>query len=147
LALTGARRCEISDLKWGEVRDEALVIPGDRTKTGKTLSISITPAIRTVLDATPRRGKYVCNGLDVPMSGFSKLKRKMPNLSRPWTWHDLRRTFSTGCASLGVKQEVIDACTGHAAGGVQGTYNRHGYAEEMIACWNQWAAHIEKIVV
>jgi integrase len=50
LVLTGARRCEISHLKWSEVRGEALVIPGDRTKSGKTFSITITPAIRSLME-------------------------------------------------------------------------------------------------
>ena len=93
-----------------------LSFPGSRTKTGKTFNIAITPAVRRVLNAAPKGGKYVCNGLGVPFSGFSKLKDRLPALSRPWTYHDLRRTFSTRLAALGVKQEVIDACTGHKAG-------------------------------
>ena len=146
LALTGARRCEISDLARSEVRDKALVIPGSRTKTGKTFNIAITPAVRRVLNAAPKGGKYVCNGLGVPFSGFSKLKDRLPALSRPWTYHDLRRTFSTRLAALGVKQEVIDACTGHKAGTIQQTYNRYGYSDEMREAWELWARHIDKLI-
>jgi integrase len=146
LALTGARRCEISDLSRFEVRDKALVIPGSRTKTGKTFNIAITAAARRVLKAAPKGGKYICNGLDVPLSGFSKLKKRLPALSRPWTYHDLRRTFSTRLAALGVKQEVIDACTGHKAGTIQQTYNRYGYSDEMREAWELWARHIDKLV-
>jgi integrase len=146
LALTGARRCEISDLARSEIRDKALVIHGSRTKTGKTFNIAITPAVRRVLTAAPNGGKYVCNGLDVPFSGFSKLKKRLPALSRSWTYHDLRRTFSTRLAALGVKQEVIDACTGHKAGTIQQTYNRYGYSDEMREAWELWAKHIDKLV-
>ena len=147
LALTGARRCEISDLSWVEVRQKALVIPAARTKRGKTFSIAITPAIRRVLKRLPKTGKYVCNGADQPFGGFSKLKKRLPKLSRGWTYHDLRRTFSSGLAALGVKQEIIDACTQHAAGTIQQTYNRHGYSDEMCEAWELWAKHVAEITM
>jgi integrase len=145
LALTGARRCEISDLSWAEVRKKALVIPAGRTKSEKTFSIAITPAVRRVLDSLTKTGKYVCNGADQPFGSFSKLKKRLPKLSREWTYHDLRRTFSTGLAALGVAQEVIDACTQHAAGTIQQTYNLHGYSDEMREAWELWAKHVAKI--
>lgn len=146
LTLTGARRSEISDLSWSEVHRERLVIPAKRTKQGKTHEIHISHAIRSVLDNLPKTGKYVCNGLDRPLSGFSKLKKKMPKLRDHWTWHDLRRTFSTRCSELGVRQEVIDACTGHSAGTIQKTYNRNEFEAEKVVCWEKWAAHIEALV-
>jgi integrase len=146
LTLTGARRCEISDLARSEVRDKALVIPGSRTKTGKTFNIAITQAVRRVLAAAPKGGKYVCNGLDVPLSGFSKLKKRLPALSRPWTYHDLRRTMRTRMAALGVKAEVAEACIQHAKGTMDATYNLYGYSDEMREAWELWAKHVEMLI-
>jgi len=146
LAATGARRCEISDLAWSEVRADRLVIDASRTKQSKTHEIPITAVIRRVLDTLPKRRKFVCNGIDIPLSGFSKLKDKMPDLSRPWTWHDLRRTFSTRLAQLGVRQEIIDACTGHSAGTIAQTYNRHRYEQERSAAFELWSKHLMKLV-
>jgi integrase len=146
LILSGCRRCEISDLRWNEVGREYLTLPGDRTKSGATHYVFITDAMRRVLDALPRTGKFVCNGSDRPLGGFSKLKNKLPALALPWTLHDLRRSFSTGLARLGVTQEVIDACTAHARGGVSATYNWHKYEKEACEGWKVWAEHVEAVV-
>ncbi len=102
--------------------------------------------MRRVLDAAPKGGNYICNGLDAPLSGFSKLKKRLPALSRPWTYHDLRRTMRTRMAALGIKMEVAEACIQHAKGTMVGNYNLHGYSDEMFAAWELWARHIEKLV-
>jgi integrase len=84
--LTGARRCEISDLKCSEVRGEALGIPGDRTKTGKTFSITITPAIRTVLDGTPRHcGRHCPSGSSDPPPGLKLFNEAHASINVPST--------------------------------------------------------------
>ena len=50
-----------------------------------------------------------------------------------WTWHDLRRTATTGMARLGIHPHVADAILNHKTGSIQGVaaiYNRHAYTEE-----------------
>jgi len=55
-----------------------------------------------------------------------------------FTPHDLRRTFSTGLASLGYHDEVIDAATGHKKQGIIRIYNRHKYDAEKQNAMMAW---------
>jgi hypothetical protein len=45
----------------------------------------------------------------------------------PWRLHDLRRTFVTGLADLGIRPDVLEMAVNHACGlrgGVAGVYNK-----------------------
>jgi hypothetical protein len=68
----------------------------------------------------------------------------------PWRLHDLRRTFRTGLARLGVATEVAERCINHSSGpsfeGVKGIYNVFGYPEEMQAAFEKWSAHVGALV-
>ena len=66
----------------------------------------------------------------------------------PWRLHDLRRTTSTGLARLRVPKEVNEKVLNHASGsfsGVGGTYDRHGYADEMRDALDRWGAGVGRI--
>jgi hypothetical protein len=52
-----------------------------------------------------------------------------------WTFHDLRRTASTGMAALHVAQDVIDRVLNHAKGTLAGTYNRFDYSIGSARRW------------
>lgn len=64
-----------------------------------------------------------------------------------WTPHDLRRTFATRVAGLGVAPHVVEKLLNHTLGGVLAVYNRHDYAEERIAATKLWADEIECITM
>lgn len=63
-----------------------------------------------------------------------------------WTPHDLRRTFATRLAGLGVAVHVVEKMLNHSLGGVMAIYNRHGYETERIAATEAWADEIKRIV-
>ena len=66
-----------------------------------------------------------------------------------WWFHDLRRTVSTGMASLGVQPVVIEAALNHVTGqrsGVAGTYNRHAYWDERKVAFEAWANRLALIL-
>jgi integrase len=63
-----------------------------------------------------------------------------------WTFHDLRRTCSTGLAALHVAQDTIDRVLGHAAGTLAGTYNRHQYLQEKRQALEAWANKVDFVV-
>lgn len=71
----------------------------------------------------------------------ARLKRK----GTGWTPHDLRRTFATRLASLGVDPLVIEKCLNHTLGGVLATYNRHSYKEERQRAAVLWADEVRRI--
>ena len=58
--------------------------------------------IRRVLDTLPSTGKFVLNSADRPFGDHSGPKEKVAPAIRPWTLHDLRRSFASGLQRLGV---------------------------------------------
>jgi len=62
-----------------------------------------------------------------------------------WTPHDLRRTFATRVASLGVAPHVVEKLLNHTLGGVLATYNRHDYESERIEATKAWADEVKRI--
>ena len=98
-----------------------------------------------------------------PFSGFGKSKAKLdravlaalkkqakngakvepiPN----WTLHDLRRTAKTLMARAGVRPDISERVLGHVIAGVEGTYDRHSYADEKRDALEKLAEMIERIL-
>jgi integrase len=96
LILTGGRRNEMMELARDEIKADAIELPGERTKNGGPHSIYLTPLMRRVLDSCPATGRYVLNGTDRPMGDHSSAKERVAPAIRPWTLHDLRRSFASG---------------------------------------------------
>lgn len=78
----------------------------------------------------------------------AKLKRWCErNKVTPFTPHDLRRTYRTRIASLGVAPHVAEKAINHKLEGILATYDQHDYAAERIAAAELWATELQKIVV
>lgn len=60
-----------------------------------------------------------------------------------WTFHDLRRTFSTMLNDFGIEPHIVETLLGHAVGGVAGIYNRAGYTEQKRAALNLWLSKLD----
>ena len=65
---------------------------------------------------------FTTNG-ETPISGYSKWKAKLDakvtelngGKALPhWTLHDLRRTFSSGCARLRIPTEIVEKALNHS---------------------------------
>ena len=76
-----------------------------------------------------------------PTAVQSWLKRNGPG----FTPHDLRRTFATRLAGLGVAPHVVEKCLNHQMQGVMATYNRHDYEAERRAAAKAWANELKRI--
>jgi integrase len=95
---------------------------------------------------------FPARGKDNPVSGYSKWKSKLDQISgvKDWTLHDLRRTAATGMASLKVPLHVIELVLNHRAkslSGVAGIYNRHEYLDDQRAALERWARHVESLAL
>ncbi len=85
-----------------------------------------------------------------PFNGFRRAK---DNLDEElgidhFTLHDLRRTFSSNMARLGVPIQVTEKMLNHQSGsfgGVAGVYNRHGYVAEMKIALEEHERFLEKL--
>jgi integrase len=79
----------------------------------------------------PARGKP-----STPFNGWSKAKAQLDQLSgvHNWTLHDLRRSYATNMARLGVPLHVIERLLNHVSGsfgGIVSVYRKHQYMDEM----------------
>jgi integrase len=148
LILSGARRNEITELARDEVKADLIELPGERTKNGLQHSIPITPMIQGVLEALPQTGMFVLNGTDRPFGDHSGAKEKVAPDIRPWTLHDLRRSFASGLQRLGVAPHIVELALNHRSGafsGVAGIYQRHRYAKEVRDAFELWSQHIDAL--
>jgi integrase len=150
--LTGCRREEIGGLRWDEVNDDQLRIGSERMKGGIVHEVPVLPAIAGTL-LVRHEGVCVfgrrCNGF----SGWSKSKTaldaKLANAGyslKPWTLHDLRRTFSTRLHDEGVEPIVIEALLAHKQRGVAAVYNRASFRDAKRAALTRWHSMLNEIV-
>ena len=84
-------------------------------------------------------------------SGWSRAKERLDQAITipPWTIHDLRRTYATGAAEIGVQPHIIEAILNHVSGhksGISGIYNRAIYEAEKTTALSRWAEHVAKVV-
>ncbi len=159
LLLTGARRGEIAGMRWQEIdlTKKIWVLPKERAKNGRELSLPLPDTIADILSGT-RRGDgpadfvFTINGRN-PIANFHKIKNqfddRLPEDMPPWTFHDLRRSFASGCARLGVAVHVVEAALNHGSGSIKGVaavYNRYSYSTEMRHALELWSRHVASIV-
>ncbi len=177
LVLTAQRRNEVAGMVWDEVEGTTWSIPAARTKNKRAHKVPLTATALSVIEAQPKQGaKFgLCpfvlstNGRS-PVSGFSKVKKRIdaaivearqeaakkrgddPDKANPlphWTFHDLRRTATTGMARLGIHPYVADAVLNHKEGTIRGVaaiYQRHRYEDEALLALDAWDAHVIEIV-
>ena len=168
LILTGAREGEVADISAGELDLAAgrWSIPGERTKNRKGYVVPLSPLalaeLRVVWPAEEPEAdaKLLGRVAGSGFRGFSKLKERVDlalaaaskrlnqSAPEPWRWHDLRRTVRTGLARLGVPPHHAEAAINHVSGRskLEQTYDRHDYAEEVIAALTRWQAHVAGVV-
>jgi integrase len=154
LMLLGTRRTEISELRWCEIDGTMLRIPGDRTKNGRPLVLPLPDLALDVLKAVPRReGRDRVFG-KTPDSGFGGWSQSKARLDAKvgfadWTHHDLRRTFASGLARLGVEIATIEQCLNHRSGtfrGIVSVYQHHDFIPEKRRALALWADHVRSLV-
>jgi integrase len=151
LALTGARREEIGQLRWSEIDGDAIKLEGDRTKTGVAHIIPLSAPALAVLESVPRIASSDFVFGTKPISGWSRRKAELDAASgvTGWRIHDLRRTAATGMQRLGITLQTVEAVLGHVSGsrgGIVGVYQRHDFADEKRAALEAWGEHCGRIL-
>ena len=167
LLLTGQRRDEVTNMRRSEIDNEGIwVIPAERYKTKRPNHIPLSKDALALIEAQPTLDDcdlIFPSRAKTPYSGFAKSKAKLdkavlaamkahakagakveplPN----WTLHDLRRTAKTLMVRAGVRPDISERVLGHIIAGVEGTYDRHSYADEKRDALEKLAAIIERIL-
>jgi integrase len=167
LLLTAQRRDEVANMSWKELgTDRIWTIPAERYKTKRPNFVPLSAKAVAIIEAQPKIEKcdYVFPSLvKTPFTGFGKSKArldksvllKMQKRSKKgaeiepllnWTLHDLRRTAKTLMTRAGVRPDISERVLGHVIAGVEGTYDRHSYADEKRDALEKLAAMIERIL-
>lgn len=152
LILTGQRRGEIAQLKAGMVGNDKITLPAALCKNRRAHTFPLGGLARTFLDPNLAGDEYLFKGRgkETPFDGWSKCKPKLEERAdvHDWTLHDLRRTFASGLAALGVSIPVIERLLNHISGsfgGIVGVYQRYDYMPEMREAIRKWENHICEI--
>jgi integrase len=171
LLLTGQRLREVAGMRWSEIDLDKgeWIIPAARTKNKRDHLCPLAPMVIDILKARfptkeSRKGPVFTNDGKIPINGFSKPKAALDGhvtselqkddtdelpMMQPWVFHDLRRSFSTGCQSLGFPIEHTEAAINHVSGkrgGLVRVYQLWEYQPEKIAVMSAWARHVEAVV-
>jgi integrase len=156
LMLTGQRFSEIAGLRWNEIDFDKAVIkfPGGRVKNGKAHEIPMSKTVKALLTSQPRNGRETVFSVQSQARSKTTLDEAITKVNGgeeipAWVHHDLRRTFATGAAEIGVLPHIIEAVLNHQSGhkrGVAGIYNLAQYAAQKPEALARWDAHIGKIV-
>ena len=156
LILTGQRREEVGGILWSEIDLKSALwrIASDRTKNARPHEVPLSQPALDILGARARvDGRALVFGLRGPFSGWSKAKEaldrrmasELGHAPSAWRLHDIRRTFATRLADLGVQPHVIEAVLNHVSGhkaGIAGVYNRASYANEKRVALDLWAEYV-----
>ncbi|MDA9160067.1 tyrosine-type recombinase/integrase [Rhodobacteraceae bacterium] len=157
LLLTGARLREVSQASWNEIsiEDGTLNLPSSRTKNARPHQIQLSDQALNIIQDLPKiDGQnllFTTNGT-TPVSGFSKVKKRLDILSGVinWRFHDLRRSFAThSTEKLGISPVIADKILNHVTGQVRGVaaiYQHGEYLEERRIALQRWGNFIEGLV-
>lgn len=152
LILTGQRRGEIARLKGNMISTDTITLPAALCKNRRPHTFPLGGLARTFLDLDLAGDEYFFKGRgkETPFDGWSKCKPKLEERAKveDWTLHDLRRTFASGLAALGVSIPAIERLLNHISGsfgGIVGVYQRYDYMPEMREAIQRWEHHIRAI--
>lgn len=167
LLYTGSRLNEIGCLAYGEINDDAIIVPAERTKSNKAHAIPLTPRLRQIIESrqavkkSAKRAKYVFwgrKGGTVPFQGWSAQKKQLDAiiaLSRKergadpmpqWRHHDLRRTARSLMGRAGVNADIAERIIGHEISGVRKVYDVYAYFNEKQDGLLKYEALLQKIL-
>jgi integrase len=158
LLLTGQRLREVSGMQWADIDLPAgkWVLAAQDTKAARKHLVPLSAPAIAILESLPQLGPHVLTSMGTtPVSGWSKAKATADRLmaasfDKPvahWTFHDLRRTFATHAARIGVSRFNISRVLNHADTGVTGRhYDHHEYEAEKRHALDAWGAELMRIV-
>ena len=171
LVTLGVRKSELCCAKWDEFElDKALWhLPEGRSKTGAPITIPLPKQVLSWLNELviracgsdyvfparraskkPHMGDDTLNRAISSMFGHEAGRKIQPsNLMgdmKPFSPHDLRRTFRSLAASQGVAGHVAERCLNHKLKGVEGIYDRHDYFDERKEAHEKIADLLESVI-
>jgi integrase len=148
--LTGQRRSEIAWLRRSYFEKDTLTVPALLAKNRRQHTMPVGSMAREVVKGIPhqddllfpaQRGEKVFGGWSKQKAALDTRIANEGHRMPTWTLHDLRRTFATNLAALGVRLEVIERLLNHVSGSLGGLvaiYQKHNWMPEMRDAIIKW---------
>jgi len=146
LVLTGQRCTEIGSLRWEWIneKDQTITLPASITKNKRAHTFPFGSMVAAVLARVPRTSEYVfpasrTNVRGKPTTSFNgwpKCKQAFDAkcIIAHWTLHDLRRTFSTNLAALGIPPHITERLLNHVSGTISGVAAIYTSSNTLTRC-------------
>jgi integrase len=135
LLLTGCRISELQAAQTDDIDGDVLRIPDNKSK--RPHFVGLAPLVREQF------GDY--DGYLFEPRSNTAVQSRLKRSRTGWTPHDLRRTFVTRLAGMGIALHVIEKCVNHSLDGMLAIYNREEYRAERIAAIAQWCQEVQRI--
>ncbi len=126
---TGLRRNEALSIKWSDIRqidEDISVIVIQKTKNSQPHYVPITPRIQNILNRATNGTIYVFPSPQNSLTHMRHLRATVRRLSKAigvsFTPHDLRRTFATRAAEVGVDYIMIKRLLNHKTHDITARY-------------------------
>ncbi|MSO94084.1 MAG: DUF4102 domain-containing protein [Rhodospirillales bacterium] len=170
MLLSGQRRAKVASMKRADVAlDGTWTIPTEDREKGNAEKIKLPELALAVLRDQKEVDKnpYYFGGRgEGHINGFSRCKDALDEkllaalkaeaekrgeepervTIEDWVLHDLRRTARSLMSRARVPREVAEITLGHVIKGVEGTYDRHDYAQEKADALKLLADQVWKIL-
>ena len=117
LLYTGQRECDVITMQWSHIRDDMIHVK--QRKTGESVWIPIDPALRAILEQTPRVNEYILNsergGPFASSNGLARaIKRTLKEIgAQDHSGHGLRVSAACALKEAGCEDDLVAAITGH----------------------------------
>jgi integrase len=117
LLYTGQRECDVITMRWDHIRDGMIRVK--QRKTSEVVWIAIDPALRAILDQTPRINEYILNSeRGQPFASSNGLSRAIKRTLKEigigdHSGHGLRVSAACALKEAGCSDDLVAAITGH----------------------------------
>lgn len=139
-----------------ELQQWVVTLPATVTKNGREHSFPLSSlTVQLLKPLIPTNGSalfFPARGATTkPFNGWSKSKSMLDETIgvKDWTLHDLRRTYATNMARLGVPLQVIEKLLNHVSGsfgGIVGVYQKHRYWDEQVEAVTKYESWLRGVL-
>jgi integrase len=155
LLICGCRLREAAGMRRSELAaDNVWTVPPERSKNHRSFSLPLPSLALEIINELPviDGGLVFTTNGRTPVSGFSVAKKqldlavtKIAGHPVHFRLHDLRRTFASNLAALGIALPVIEKLLNHTSGsfaGVVSVYQKFEFNPEKKKALSRWAQHL-----
>jgi integrase len=158
LLIAGQRKTETMYMRWDQIKGDVWTIPKELAKGKRAHDVVLSDFAQEIIRNQHERSgdsEYVFKSPvdeNMPLQSIKRAKEHIQDNSKVEDFrpHDLRRTFATNLAKLGVDRTVLGKILSHKGlsrdNQVTAIYDRHNYLKEKREAMNKWSRKLKQIL-